>query len=152
HLERRARVAHLVQEDRAAVGLREESGPALRGARERAAGVPEELTLEQRIRDRAQVHGDEAALAPPAAGVDRRPDDLLARAGLALDQDARIGVLDRLQQPDDAPHRAAVRQETAVLEEVLAVLAAGLASRGRVASELGSQRRRLLLGCRAPQR
>src|SRR5262249_10675210 len=136
--------------DRAAVGLREESGPRLRGAGECPPGVPEELALEERIRDRAQVHGDEAPLPPPAAPVDRRRDYLLAGAGLPLDQDAGLRIFDRLQQLDDAAHGAAVHQETAVLDELLAVRATGLASRGRVAGELVPQLRRFPLGYRTP--
>jgi len=48
----------LVEEDRAAVCQLEATQPPLRGARERALLVAKELTLEQRLRKRADVDGD----------------------------------------------------------------------------------------------
>src|SRR4030095_15938859 len=78
-----AHVADLVEEDRAAVGLREQ--PRRIGDRpgEAAAQVAEQLALEERVGERAAVDGDEApppARAVPGGGAGgERP----SRAGLA---------------------------------------------------------------------
>ena len=55
------------------------------GARERALHVPEELGLEQRLRQRAAVQRDERPIAPQRVEVDGARDPLLARARLAGD-------------------------------------------------------------------
>jgi hypothetical protein len=60
--------------------------PALRGAGERALLVAEQLALEQRLGERAHVHGDERARAPRRQAVDAARDQLLARAALPLDE------------------------------------------------------------------
>src|SRR5207249_1525812 len=63
-LHRRRGLADLVEEDRAAVGLVEQAALLADGPGERAALVPEELGLEQRLRHRSAVDADELA-APP---------------------------------------------------------------------------------------
>src|SRR5262249_62020035 len=79
-------VADLVEKEGAAVGRTDKPGPILGGARERALLVAEELALDQRVRDGAAVHGHEVAT-PAGQGVDRAPDDFLAGAGLAAQDD-----------------------------------------------------------------
>ena len=54
HLQRGGQLAHLVEEERAAVGLEEEAAARAVGAGEGALRVPEELALEQRLRNRAR--------------------------------------------------------------------------------------------------
>ena len=56
------------------------------GAGERAAHVPEQLALEQRLDDRRAVDGDEAPVAARAGAMQRARDELLAGAGLAGDR------------------------------------------------------------------
>ena len=75
-----AQVADLVEEQRAGVRQLEPSQPALGGAGERAALVPEHLGLDQVAGDGGAVDGDERAAGPPARGVDRGGDQLLAGA------------------------------------------------------------------------
>ena len=79
-----------------------------RGAGERAALVPEQLALDQVGRDRAAVDDDEG---PLARGRSRSwiasRDQLLARAGLALDQHGRAAERDALDRAEQLAHRRA---------------------------------------------
>jgi hypothetical protein len=58
-LEIRARVPDLIQEDRAPPGEREPAPSIGYCTRESSPYVPEQLRLQQRIRQRGAVHGDE---------------------------------------------------------------------------------------------
>ena len=60
-------------------------------ARERAALVPEQLGLEQRIGQRGAVHGHEDLRRAGALDMDRPGDQLLPGARLPLDQDVGLG-------------------------------------------------------------
>src|SRR6185369_11592088 len=82
HLQLRAHVADLVEEDRAAVGQTEPAHARADRAREGAALVTEHLALEQILRYRAAMHRDQALQAPPAARVDGLRDEFLARTAL----------------------------------------------------------------------
>ena len=82
----RRRLADLVEEDRPVAGLLEEATAVAVGAGERAAHVAEELALEQRLRDGGAVLDEQGSVPPRTAAVDGARDQLLARAGLALDQ------------------------------------------------------------------
>ena len=86
-LHRARHFAHLVEEDRALLGGFEDAAPVLDRAREGAATVPEELALEQRLLERGAVDGEERPVGARALAMDRARDELLARAGLALDED-----------------------------------------------------------------
>ena len=72
--------------------------------RERAARVAEQLRFEQRLGDRAAVDGDERLVAPRARAVDRAREQLLAGAGLAVDQHARVRVGDQARLPQQILH------------------------------------------------
>jgi hypothetical protein len=82
-------LAQLVEEDGAALGGLEDAAALLGGARERALLVAEQRGLDQLARDGAAVDGDELAGAT-TGGVDRAGQELLAGAGLALDQDRHV--------------------------------------------------------------
>ena len=85
----RVQVADFIQEERAAVGLLETAdAPGLR-AGERAAFVPEEFALQQRVRDGRAIDGDERLVRPVAVLVNRPRDQFLAGAGRAADEDSR---------------------------------------------------------------
>ena len=96
-------VGHLVEEERAAVRELEASFLASRGAGERALLVSEQLGLEERLGQRRAVDGDERAVAPSRALVDRARHQLLPGAALALDQNRRRAVGDLL---DEGQHAA----------------------------------------------
>ena len=64
HLQQRARVPDLVEEQRAALGRIEEPGTIAHRPGERPARVPEQLALDQAVRRRAAIVRDEAV--PPS--------------------------------------------------------------------------------------
>ena len=87
-------VADLVQEQRAARRVAEGAGALGRGAGEGAAGVAEQLALEQVGGDRGAVDRDERPARAPAVLVDGARHQLLAGAGLAGDQHGGVAVGD----------------------------------------------------------
>ena len=84
-LDRGARGADLVKEDRAAVGRLEEAVLAGDRPGEGAFLVPEELGLQQRLGDRPAAHRHERLAAAAAVRVEGASDELLSRAALAVD-------------------------------------------------------------------
>ena len=66
-------------------------GLRLHRARERAALESEQLRLEERLRERSAVQGDEGTSAPRRGTVDEPRDDFFARARLAEQQHRRVG-------------------------------------------------------------
>src|SRR6185295_16377406 len=85
-LEGDGHVADLVQEERASLSLLEPARPALVRAREGAALVPEQLALQQRLREGRAVDGDAGPIPAPGGDVDGARDQLLAGAALTLDE------------------------------------------------------------------
>src|SRR4051794_32518649 len=86
---------------------------ALRRARERALLVPEQGRFDEVLRDRPAVDGHEGLALALARPLDRPRQDLLADAGLALDQDRDAGFRGPLRQTDDAAHVGAARRKVA---------------------------------------
>ena len=106
----RRQLADLVEEERAAVGLREEAAAGAVGAGEGALGVAEELALEQRLRDRGAVHRHEGLVAARRLRVDRAREHLLAGAALAREQHRGLVLrraLDELEHLRSSPGEAA---------------------------------------------
>ena len=110
-LERERELADLVEEERAAGGRAEEPLASLIGAGERAALVPEQVALDQRVGDRAHVHGDERSGGALGALVHRAGDELLAGAALAEQEDVRR------RRGDLHDHVAEVRHLASALAE-----------------------------------
>ena len=116
-------LAHLVEEDGAAGGQLEAPLAAGDGAGERALLVAEELALQQGLAERRAVEAHQRRLGAGAGAVDHLGDQLLAGAGLALDEDAgaaRRHLLDHPQQLDHAGVRADDVPESVALAEPLA--------------------------------
>ncbi len=86
HLQLRRQLADLVEEERAAVRLLEQAGPVGVRAGEGALDVPEQLRLQQVLRDRAAVDRHESLRLARARGVDQASDQFLARTALTCDQ------------------------------------------------------------------
>ena len=89
-LRRGGKLPHLVEEDRPPVRLLEPSAPLVKGAGKGPPFVPEELALDQGVRNGRAVDLDEG---PPEAGaflMDRPGDQLLAGSRLPVDQDRRV--------------------------------------------------------------
>ncbi len=91
-LERGHEVLDLVEEERAAVGELQHAGALLYRAGERAARVPEELALGERLGDGGAVDRHEGTCGAAAEGVHGARHHLLAGAGLALDQHVGLGA------------------------------------------------------------
>src|SRR5690606_5443341 len=79
-LKRKGQLADLVQEQRAAVGLLEESPVGLLRAGERAARMAEELALEEGLGDPGTVDRDERPAPARRGDVDRAREDSFSRA------------------------------------------------------------------------
>ena len=69
--------------------------------REGALLVAEQLALDQALRKRPDVGGDERPVAAVAQVVDGPGDEFLAGAALALDQDRDVGVGDLADPRED---------------------------------------------------
>ncbi len=95
-LERLAHVGDFVEENRAAVGFLDAAGLLFERAGERALFVAEQFAFEQRFRNRGAVDANVIRLAPPAQMVQRAGDEFLARAAFAENQNARVGLRNRL--------------------------------------------------------
>ena len=104
HLQRQGDVGHLVEEDRAAVGLFQQSLAGLVGAGERAADVAEQLALGQRGAERGDVDGHERPVRAAAVAMDRPGDQFLAGAALAAEVDAGVGGGDQGDALEDLLH------------------------------------------------
>src|SRR5262249_10687292 len=111
--QRRLRVgqelAHLIEEDRAAIGELETAKPALRGSGEGSLLVAEQLRRDQRWCNGRAVDADEGACGPPRSLVNGAGDELLAGSRLTRDEDGRSGGSDlgHLQENDlQCPRRA----------------------------------------------
>jgi hypothetical protein len=90
-------IADLVEEQGAAVGLLEPAGLGRQGAGEGAFLVAEEFGFHQRFGKGAAIDRDKGAAAARAEVVDMTRHQLLAGAGFADDQHARLAGCDLLQ-------------------------------------------------------
>src|SRR5688572_20348511 len=121
HLGRRRHLGDLVEEQRAVIRQLEAPFAAVGRAGERALLVPEDLALEQRLRNRRAVDRHERLLGARAQLVDRLGDELLAGARLAPDQHRRRrrgGLLDDLVDLAHARTAADHVAEAAVLAQL----------------------------------
>src|SRR5581483_11574783 len=86
HLCGERQLTDLVEKQRAFGGLDEFSGVPLGGAGEGALLMTEQDRLDEGLRQRTAVHGNERLGAPRAAAVDGTGDQFLTDAGFAFDQ------------------------------------------------------------------
>src|SRR6478672_2780606 len=94
----------LVEEEGAAVGELEAALAAIAGVGEGAALVAEDLALEQGLGHGRAVDGHEGAAGAGGELVERAGDQLLAGAGLAVDEDGGGGGRGLLDEPMDLLH------------------------------------------------
>src|SRR6185295_2312693 len=92
------------EEDGAAAGQLEGALAGRRRAREGALLVAEELALDEVRRHGAAVDDHEGPLLAARGIVDRVGDEVLAGAGLALDEDRGLRGRDALEEPEDLAH------------------------------------------------
>src|SRR5690606_18483663 len=116
-------LADLVEEDRAAVGELEAADAVTVGAGERALHVPEELALEELVRNRRAVDLDQRPVRPRAPGMDHVRDELLADTGFALDQHAGVRLRDGLEAREHLLQRRALADDPAEVHRHLDLLA-----------------------------
>src|SRR5262249_1862236 len=107
-LERQRHVADLIEKGRAAVGIFKAPLAQPVGAGKGAGLVAEQLVIEQVFVQSGAIHGHERLVLSRAVGVDRLGNQLLTRAGLALDEDGGASRGDVAQPVDDLMHLRAV--------------------------------------------
>jgi hypothetical protein len=97
-------LAHLVEEDRAPFGGLEDAHAALAGAREGPALVAEEHALGEGAGDGRAVEHDEGPARVGRAVVQAPRGELLAGAGLALQEDGQVGAAEALERGEELAH------------------------------------------------
>ncbi len=112
----RRELPDLVEEDRARAGGAQQPIARLRRAAEGPARVAEELTVEERVRDRGAVDGHERLSRARAARMERARDQLLARARLASNQHRRRLGRERADRPLRAPRFGARAHDPEVVD------------------------------------
>ena len=123
-LQTQVHLTDLVEEDGAAAGLLEAADALLVGAGEGAFLVAEEFRLEEVLGDVGAVDLDEGLLAARRVEVHRAGEERLAGAGVAGDEDGRVGLGEAFQALEDLLHVVAVGDD--VLEVVDHVLLAAV--------------------------
>ena len=104
-LQRDGHVADLVEKERAAVSLLDESNCATAPcAGECAVSIAEELGLDQAFGKGGAIDGDEGA-GSSAGGMGVAGELFLAGTGLAADQDRHLACCRGLNLPDNGSHR-----------------------------------------------
>ncbi len=112
-MQRGRHVAHLVEEEGAAVGDLEQALLILDRAGEGAAHVAEQRALEQVVVEGGAVLHHERLLGARPVVVDGAGDELLAGAALAVDEHRRLAAHDLVEQLIDVLHRDRVADQLA---------------------------------------
>jgi hypothetical protein len=115
-LQRGAHRSDFVEEDRSSVRKRELSLLARRRAGECAPDVAEQLAFEEGFGNCRTVHFDQRHFALTAVIVNRTGDHLLARAGLARDENRALGAGDDFSRSNHFLHAAAATDDAVVVE------------------------------------
>src|SRR5256886_6390038 len=112
-LELRRHLRDLVEEERAPVRLLEKAGFVVGGAREAAAGMAEQLRLDEVLRQCGTVDLHPRPAAPPAPLVERVGDELLAGPALADDQHVGVCVSHGRDRLQDTLHPGGLSEDLA---------------------------------------
>jgi hypothetical protein len=139
-----AYLANLVEEQGPAARQGEATGLVLRGPREGAGLVPEQLRFEQGVGQRPAVDGHEGTVPTGAQAVNGARHQLLAGAGLALDQDGAFALRDAGERLDEPPHGRAAADDVPDLEAPPG-LSAQLLDQAEIAEGLGAAHDRAVL-------
>ena len=111
HLHVERQVADFVQVDGAAIGRSEQPRTGLHRGREGPPDVPEQLALEQRLRNRPAVDRNECLRVSRAGRVDGAGDNLLACSALSRDEDVAGRRADLGDLRPHAAHGRALPQQ-----------------------------------------
>ena len=106
-LQRRRHRVDFIEENCPEVRFLEKSALVGYGPGERALLVPEQFRLEQILRQRAAIDGDERMMLAVAVEVQPTRDQLLAGAAFALDQHGAVGVGDLVDEVVNELHFSA---------------------------------------------
>ena len=87
----KAHVADFIEEERPAIGLLKFTDLVFRRAGKAALNVPEELGLDQLLRNRRAIDFHERPLGAKARGMQRTRNELLARTAFTVNQHAAVG-------------------------------------------------------------
>ena len=109
HLHRGRDLADFVQEERPSRSGFEDAETILHGPGKGAARVPEEFALEERVRKRAAVDGDEGSARARRGLVQPPRETLLADAALARNQDGGIKGRHARREGHQPEHGGTVR-------------------------------------------
>src|SRR5262249_14733607 len=93
-----AEISDFIQEQRASMRELEPPDATIGRTSEGAALMPEHLALDEIAWNRRTVHPHVRPIAPWASGMNRRSDELLARARFASDQHPRISWCNAIDQ------------------------------------------------------
>ena len=115
-------LAHLVQKQRAAMGLDELAHVPFGGAGERTLLVAEQNGLDEIVGDRATIDGDERLCLALAAAMDGAREHLLADAGFTFDQHGNRGVRRLLRGAHDGCHGLGAGDDIGEGEPALAAM------------------------------
>ncbi|MCY1004801.1 hypothetical protein OV079_04280 [Nannocystis pusilla] len=143
-LQRRRQLGHLVEEQRAAVGLAEPARAVAHGPAEGPAHVAEQLRLEQLGRDRRAVDRHERPRVPRAAGVDPASDELLAGPALAGHEHRRGGPGHPIGEVERARHRRRVTDDRPLHPRDLALQPEQLGPHAPALERLGHREQQVL--------
>src|SRR5690606_5371197 len=103
----------LVQEQGPARSPHERALSSLHRAGEGPTHVPKKLALDQSLGQRTAVERDHRSASASAVLVDRSRAELLAGAGLALEQDGHLTVGRALEDREQLAHRQALADQLA---------------------------------------
>ena len=147
----RGEQADVVEKQRPAVGRLEQTDAGVLGVGERAAFVPEELGLGERLGQRRAVDRDERPGGARALPVQPAGEDALAGAGFALDEHRRQAALEAAFGRDDRLQLRAHGVEAPAEKDPVGLAgrlrgAVLLASRGGLGAAAAEKRQRQLLG------
>ena len=124
-LHAQGQLAHLVQEQRAALGGLKAPGPVGHRAREGAPAVAEQLALGQGFGQRRAVHMHQRLAPARRVAVQEARKQLLAHAGLAQQQHGQVGAGHHLDLLLQAQQGFALAQDFAVVQRGAQVLLVG---------------------------
>ena len=93
------------------------------GTRQSAAHMSEKFALKQGLRQGGAIDGDKGMISPLAVMVQRLGYELLARAGLPLNQNRGVALCHHADHTENRPHRFALTDDRLKVEVQLQLTA-----------------------------
>ena len=114
-LQRQGHITHLIQKQRALVGLHETPYPVSHGAGERAFAMAKHLAFQQAFRDGRAIDRHEGLVGTAAMLVDGAGDHFLASAAFAGQQDGGVAFTHRIHRLEHLAKRRAIAHQAVEL-------------------------------------